>query len=259
MRWAVEIQKTGLDRRSLVDLLAGLNFVIVKGVESDAFYSESFDDFQTVEAVWSEAKRLRASFAGPARVDPEFELGAVISFSSRGTKRHHILEVDSVEIRSEAFAPTVTVSPALGLSEAELVAWHSKRVETEYQAKLESQREKLEPAFWNSNASKVLELLEAEKPTGVTVYKLYELMEGHPSNRSTFHRDFGIAANDFNRFKDAVHNPVVSADWARHAYNDAPKTVNPMSIEEAKAFVRTLARQWLAWVRATRSTSSLVV
>ena len=148
--------------------------------------------------------------------------------------------------------PTLTVSPPPGLSKDQLAEWQAKRSEQEYQAKLETQREKLEPAFLCSRASKVLELLVIEDPTGETLYKIYELAEGHPSRRSSFHDRFGVSKDEFDRFGDAVHNPVVSGDWARHAYENKPRTSNPMSMGEADAFIRELAKKWLASIRKAR-------
>jgi hypothetical protein len=96
-------------------------------------------------------------------------------------------------------------------------------------------------------------LLTIAHPSGEIIYKIYELAEGHPHNRRAFHAQFGISADQFNRFKDAVHNPKVSGEWARHAYEDPPKTTNPMSKNEAEHFVRQIATKWLEHVRATKS------
>ena len=74
------------------------------------------------------------------------------------------------------------------------------------------------------------------------MYKIYELVEGHPSRRKEFHERFGISKLEFQRFSDAVHNPVVSGELARHAYEDKPKTDNPMTIAEAKSFVVGIAK-----------------
>jgi hypothetical protein len=71
-----------------------------------------------------------------------------------------------------------------------------------------------------------------------------------------FHSQFGIPKADFDRFKDAVHNPVVSGDLARHAYPDSPKTANPMTLQEAESFVRALAKKWLASLRQGRCATS---
>ncbi len=127
--------------------------------------------------------------------------------------------------------------------------WELERKEQEYQSRLEEQRAKLEPAFINERASKMLELLATKEPDGQTLYKIYELAEDNPSNRTGFQSMFAISTTEFSRFKDAVHNPSVSGDWARHAYPDTPKSSNLMSKGEAESFVRDIAKSWLDYVR----------
>lgn len=43
MKWAVEIQKTSLQRRNLSDLLQGIGFNLVEGIEYPALASPSID------------------------------------------------------------------------------------------------------------------------------------------------------------------------------------------------------------------------
>lgn len=253
MKWAVEIQNSSLERRNLADLLAGLGFELVDGVEYDAFTSSSFTLLETTEQAWSEVKKLREAMTSPADIDPGFTLGAVVDCSTAEPKRHHFLEVQSTTSISISSTATLTVSPPQGLSEEELIAWEKARAEQEYQAKLESQRSKLEPAYREPRAAKMLELLQRVNQTGETLYKIYELAEGHPSNRIEFHNRFGVSKDEFDRFRDAVHNPGVSGDLARHAYEDSPRTTTPMTIRDAETFVRQLAKKWLASVRSTPS------
>jgi hypothetical protein len=249
MKWAVEIQKTGLRRRNLVDLLNGLGFQLVDGVDFEAMHSPYFDDLESATEVWTEAKKVRYAFTGPASVDPEFVLGSVIDYSTKEQKRHAFLEPKSIHAKFTVGSPTVTVSPPPNLSPKELKEWEDKYAEQEYQTQLESQREKLEPVFLEPRAAKVLKLLSIEYQTGETLYKIYEIMESHPSKRKDFQHQFDISKDEFKRFGDAVHNPVVSGDLARHAYGDKPKTINPMTIGEAKIFIQALAKKWLASIR----------
>jgi hypothetical protein len=192
---------------------------------------------------------VRAALKGPAGIDPEFELGNVIDFSTPTPRRHAFLEPQSVRMTMTAGTPTLTVSPPAGLSAEERAAWEAERAESQYQAKLQAQRVKLEAAFKVPRAVKVLELLNREEHTGESIYKMYELMEGHPSKRRAFQTQFNISDAEFKRFGDAVHNPGVSGDQARHAYDDPPKSPNPMTLTEAEAFVKKLANDWLAFVR----------
>jgi hypothetical protein len=134
-----------------------------------------------------------------------------------------------------------------------LERWTADYEEKQYQAKLERQRSMLEPAFFSSRAAKVIELLATDKPSAEIIYKIYELAEGRPENRPDFHQQFGISREQFNRFKDAVHNPSVTGDWARHAYHDTPKTLNPMTKSEAETFVRDIANKWLKTLRPKQS------
>lgn len=256
MKWAVEIQKSSLERRNLSDLLEGLGFKLVKGIDFDAFTSPLINECNTASEVWLIAEWLREAFRGPTKIDSEFALGSVIDYSTIEPRRHHFLEPAHLTTGAPTLGkPTLATPPPSGLAEDQLAKWRTERVELEYQVKLEAQRQKLEPAFWSSRASKVLKLLAIEKHTGETLYKIYELMEGtsNRSNRSNFHERFAISEEEFKRFTDTVHNPAVTGDWARHAIEGKPKTDNPMSIPEAERFVRHLADRWMALVRANKS------
>jgi hypothetical protein len=253
-KWAIEIQKCTLQRRNLADLLEGLRYELISGGNYDVITSNSLDKFERVADVWVEAKRLQEAFAGPAKVDPEFQLGAVIQYGNSEPKKFYCFELKSlISGAPSATMPTIIVVPPPNLSASELVEWKANQEEAEYQLKLKAQRVKLEPAYWSQRALKIMKLLEIEIPTGEEIYKIYELMEGHPRERQEFQKRFGIAADEFARFKDTVHNPVVSGNWARHAYEDPPKTENPMSIGDAKSFVHSLARKWLTQVRDIES------
>lgn len=253
MRWAVEIQKFGLKEKNLADLLAGLGYQLIDGIEYPAFISQSLEECGTASDVWVMAKHLRKAFTGPSQIDPTFTLGAIIDYLTEGPKRYHFLEASDVIYVSALAKASITVVPPACMSSSELAEWHREREEDQYQAQLEEQRALLEPAFWSERASKVMALLNSRVSTGETVFKVYELMEGHPEQRIAFQREFGVTKMEFDRFKDAVHNPVVTGEWARHAYEDKPRSTNPMTIHEAEQFVRVLAKRWLARVRITKS------
>jgi hypothetical protein len=249
VKWAIEIQKTSLEKRNLADLLWGLGFELVEGIDYPALASPKIDACVTAADAFEKAKAVRAAFKGPAQIDPEFELSSVIDYSTNPPRRHTFLEVDSCVIKTSVSSPTLTVSPPKGLSPAELERWTVDYEERQYQAKLECQRSKLEPAYKSPRAAKLIELLSIKTPSAETVYKIYELAEGHPKNRADFHEKFGISGEQFNRFRDAVHNPSVTGDWARHAYHGEPRTSNPMTKREAETFVREIAAKWLESLR----------
>lgn len=251
MKWAVEIQKTSLEARNLRDLLSGLGISLIDGIEYPAFTSAKINACDTAADVFEIAKHLRDIFTGSAQIDPTFTLGAVIDYSNKVPKHHHFLEVQPLIMKITMGNPTITVSPPKELLGDELERWKEEQIEREYQAKLEKQRSLLEPAYRDSNAAKMLELLSVKAPSAEMIYKIYELAEGHPNNRNNFHAQFGITKDQFDRFRDAVHNPTVTGDWARHAVGDTPRTGNPMSKGEAEKFVRQIATKRLEYVRST--------
>lgn len=249
MKWAIEIQKTSLEKRNLSDLLSGLGFELIEGIEYPALASPEIEACLTPADAFEKAKTVREAFKGPAQIDPEFVLGSVIDYSTTPPRRHAFLEVEPLVMKVTMGTPTITISPPKGLSANELEQWQAEHEERQYQAKLERQRSKLEPAYLSENAAKIIELLSVDKPSAETLYKIYELAEGHPNNRAYFHRQFGITQDQFNRFRDAVHNPSVHGDWARHAYHGTPRTSDPMTKKEAEAFVREISEKWLQSLR----------
>jgi hypothetical protein len=247
MRWAFEIERTGLEPRNLIDLVQSLGYkpVEVPG-RHIVLWSDSIQACATAGEVWEQAKRLRELMVSVAEIDQEFAIGAVLDMSSEPPKANIFLEVESLTMTMTMGSPTLTVLPPAGLSEEQLAEWTNRRAEQEYQSKLAAQKAKLLPAFREPRAVKLLQLLKQKSHTGESLYKIYELAEGHPSQRKRFQDRFGIAELEFKRFTDAVHNPVVSGALARHAYEDKPKTPNPMSMPEAQSFVVGLAMRWLA-------------
>lgn len=250
MKWAFQIEQTSLKRQNLVDLLDGIGYqpADVPGLDL-AFWSTALEACVKASEVWEEAKKIRNLISEVTEIDPEFALGPVIELASGEPKRHHFLEVKSGIFITTGLDAVLTVSPPRNLSPEKLREYNRRRAEQEYKAKLEAQRAKLEPAFREPRAAKLLQLLKQDSHTGESLYKIYELAEGHPSRRKKFREKFGISEVNFKRFSDAVHNPVVSGELARHAYEDKPKTDNPMTIAEAKSFVMDIAKRWLASLR----------
>lgn len=250
MKWAFQIERTSLDRRNLIDLLKTLGYEWVELKESEfAFCSTSLDTCINADEVWEDAKRMRELISKVTEIDPELVLGPVIDLSSETPKRHHFLEAEPFTLNIKMGTATLTVSPPSNLSPEQLEEWKIRKDEQEYQNRLETQLTKLEPAFREPRAAKVLQILKQSSHSGESLYKIYELLEGHPSHRKEFQQNFSISETDFKRFSDAVHNPVVSGQLARHAYEEKPKTANPMSIAEAESFILSIAKRWMASLR----------
>lgn len=249
MRWSIEIRTSGLERRNLGDLLVGLGFDLVSGNTLDEFTSLLLDQCNTASEAFDIGKKVREAFTGPSGVDPEFSIGSVVDYSTFPPGKHTFIEPNSITLKVSVGSPTLEIGPPKGLSRPELKAWERKQAEVQYQARLERQRARLESAYRSKEAEKVMDLLQQPEPTGETIYKIYELMEGVEGNRSCFHKRYNIGTDEFDRFRDAVHNPRVSGDWARHSVGKEPRTKDPMKQKEALRFVERIAKSWLENVR----------
>lgn len=236
MKWAIEIQKTSLDGRNLSDLLNGLGFTLVGGIEYPAFTSPEVDACTSATDAFEVAKAVRFAFKDTAQIDPEFALGSVIDYSNNPPRRSAFIEVESCPLTMSVGTPTLSISPPKGLSPVELERWTADYEEQQYQAKLER------------HAAKVIQLLRIENPTAETIFKIYELSQGS-SKPENFRSQFGISDVQWDRFRDAVHNASVHGDWARHATHKPLRDPNPMTKSDAETFVRDIAARWLKTLR----------
>ena len=129
MKWAIEIQKTSLEKRNLSDLLSGLGFELIEGIEYPALASPEIEACLTPADAFEKAKSVREAFKGPAQIDPEFVLGSVIDYSTTPPRRHAFLEVEPCVIKMTMGTPTITISPPKGLSATELEQWQAEHDE----------------------------------------------------------------------------------------------------------------------------------
>lgn len=251
MRWAIEIQKTSLDDRMLSNILKELKLNLIQGRNfSKAFSGPEIDTCETSQDAIEVARKVRSALK-IAEIDPEFSLGAVIDFSVDPPTSHHFLEVDSLIINVSFMPVTLTVSPPDGLSDEKKEEWIKNQEVQQFQVELNKKLSTLLPAYSNQNAAKVLELLSINPLTAQNIWKIYEYVRGTWFKGCDEHvqRKYGFTKDDFDRFKDRIHNKTVSGDYARHATDEKPNSNNPMSKLEAEAFIRNLAMKWLATIR----------
>lgn len=136
-----------MERRNLSDLLNGLGFQLIEGIEYPALTSPEVDACTTATDAFEKAKAVRSAFKQVAQIGPEFALGPVIDYSSSPPRRHAFIEVQSCVMTMSVGSPTLSVSPSRELSPAELERWRADYEEQHYQAKLGHQRSKLDRRF----------------------------------------------------------------------------------------------------------------
>ncbi len=99
MKWAIEVQRTKLQRRNLSDLLNGIGYSLIDGIGYPAFTSPDLDICVTATEAFELAKRVRDVFTGPSQIDPDLIIGSVIDYSTNPPNRTAFLETHPVSCR----------------------------------------------------------------------------------------------------------------------------------------------------------------
>ena len=89
MRWAFEVERTGLERRNLIDLIESLGYKALQVPGHQIIlYSDSMETYSTSGEVWEQAKRLRDLMACITEIDKDFAIGAILDMTQEPPKRY---------------------------------------------------------------------------------------------------------------------------------------------------------------------------
>lgn len=97
-------------------------------------------------------------------------------------------------------------------------------------------------AVHSFNARYALRLVSAEHPTWMDLYKAVELLEQEVSKR-TLHG--WTSKNKLSRFTQTANSFEAVGDAARHGTGRVNRPRDPMTLDEATAYVRDLVAEWL--------------
>jgi hypothetical protein len=100
-------------------------------------------------------------------------------------------------------------------------------------------------ALKNQKVTKTLRLLGTEEQTWVSLYRLYEVIEGDVGSLDEL-ADKGWATKSAIRwFKHTANSPSVVGDASRHGKESTTPPVNPMDLGEARALIELILHNWL--------------
>jgi hypothetical protein len=248
--WIVEITKSSLPVEDLETILHSMGCVIARRPTNACVSHLHIDQHVTSEEAFAAAARVRAALRGPGLPDPEFEVGAVVDQSTG--QRHYRMESAAGRITLTGHAVMLHIAATASLLPEEREAAQFRQAEAEHTRRLVLMSRNARAAYKRDEAKIVLELLQRPTFDSKAVWGVWESIKacfrGHGEDACRNH--FGISLDEFQRFKEAVQKPAVSGEWARHVVGQPPTTANPMSIAEAKEFIRRVAERWLDDVAA---------
>jgi hypothetical protein len=244
MRWRVSVSSLPDDSRLLQELLAPLGFSLIAEDSGDFLVGDIFEPEQSAEAVYKTATHLEEVASEIERGDPaaqcKFKTGSVFERAENGSWRQHAFA--KLEARAFAIATAtgiLSVSTS-NLSEEEGLRLEQRRKELEFRSLRERTVPKFASAFRYPHALQVQQLLRSELDP-LTLGHIADIVED----------DLGAAItqlssrNQWTRFRRSINHPDVFGVNARHIVSSVEPPPDPMTLDEAQAFVRDIARQWL--------------
>lgn len=102
-------------------------------------------------------------------------------------------------------------------------------------------------ALADSAVAKVMRLVAAtDSDEWVCLYRIYEVVEADVGGELALKALGWGSADDRRRFKHSANSVAVAGDAARHGKEQTTPPANPMSQEEAVAYVHSLVSSWLS-------------
>jgi hypothetical protein len=232
-RWMVKLIGSDLDLRSLHRVLSRAQVQVVQ--EDDTFYfaSPDFEAFHDASAVYLKARDALPSlnWAGVYNTS-DFKgvrLAEVVEIEVDGNRKvAHMLEAEFIINIGVSAELSTTVSTG-----SQIVA---PRTVTELAIEMSSE----------DDAVRRVMRLWSDKPLDwVNLYRIFEIIRYDARTlRSAKAKDLA-SSKEAKRFTHSADNPEVSGDDSRHGTRKYDPPRDPMTLQQARGFVRRLFETWI--------------
>lgn len=238
--WQVKIQGWPSDLEHLARHFTSTPFRVLKDEQDGGFLYEadSFSSCQTSEEVLEFANSELCILSGVLKVmrdSPEpLRTGAVYRRKASGGVDVFIHVQDTLRVRMEFGDVTVTATDADG----NVITRSVPPPRTVMIAQL---------AATDTSVAKAMRLLVApDHKSWVGMYRIHEVIEADVgSERALKKRGWG-SVQDLKRFKHSANSVTVAGDFARHGKEVAQPPRNPMTVDEASAYLNYVLQSWLS-------------
>lgn len=238
--WQVQIQGWGSDLEHLARHFELQPFRVVKDERDGEFVYESdaFAACSTSEEVLAIAEREFCVLSGVLKLvrgsHEPLRTGAVYKRNAAGGRDVFVHLHDTLQLRAELGDVTVAVTDNQG----NVVTKPAPPPRTIALARL---------AATDTAVAKAMRLLSAaDSQSWVGLYRIYEVIETDVGGEPELKKRGWGSADDLKRFKHSANSVTVAGDAARHGKELTSPPANPMSPEEAAAYVNYVVSAWLA-------------
>ena len=239
--WQVQIQGWVSDLEHLARHFTSHPLRVVKEERDGGFVyeSEAFATCGTSEEVLAAAEKELRVLSGVLKLargsHEPLRAGAVYKRNAAGGRDVFVHVRDTLEIRTEIGDVTVTVADSQGNPVPRPPPPPPRTVAI---ARL---------AATDAAVAKAMRLISAsDSRSWVGLYRIYEVIEADVGGEPALKKRGWGSAGDLKRFKHSANSVTVAGDSARHGKEVHSPPANPMSAEEAAAYVTYVVSAWLA-------------
>lgn len=244
-RWRVQVIALPAKHLRMVgDVLMRLGATLVDDegsswIGAPAFASiERADEVREVAGRMLEAVRMAMPDVGALRLGP-----LVLERLGDAQRKHHFIDVEGGRLTLTAHPVGILVeNPSHSPEERALLA--AAAVDERYQREAARIGAKAEAAYRFEEVRRVHRLLAGDLDT-TAMHAIGEIIEADVHKLAIL----GFAA-EFERFNRSINHQDTFGDEARHATSNWVPHPNPMSSDEARAFIRGLAQRWFEYKAA---------
>lgn len=234
--WHVRLIGHGFDLEDLSTQEGSPDWIIFKE-EGDYFLkSSAFDNLNNAEKVHEVAADILDRLNGLAKLRFEsfqpLETGAVSYINDDG-KRHQFVSLSAtLTMRSRLSVRATVIKPDGTVDTSD-----KKRpsiIELGYSI---TQKD--------ANAAEALRIFGSLEANWFNLYKVFEIIRDDVGGHAQLIRARWVSKNNIGRFTGTAQSSDILGDEARHArYRGGPPS-DPMSLPEAKSFIKTILEQWI--------------
>jgi hypothetical protein len=218
--------------------LADLDLGVTQEGHGYVLRSPEFDALTDAGAVRQRTAEIVESLNGLARIEAgEYDavhVGAVAGEDGSKTRQLFVGEAISLCAREEAeIVDTATGQPVAPPPRADYKGW-------------------MTVAGRDPSVRKALRLYGGSPtPSPAALYNIFEIIEQDVGGRLTA----WVSGNQISRFTHSVNSADALGDAARHGGQRSQPPPDPMGVEEADAFIRSLLKKWLEekWAQLRRN------
>jgi len=238
--WQVQIQGWVSDLDHLARHFTTTPMRVVKDDRGEGFLYESdaFSQCQTSESVLNVADEELQVLSGVLKLvrdsQEPLRAGAVYRMNANGGRDAYVHIRETLHLRAEFGEATVTIADSAG----NIIARQAPLPRAIAVANL---------SLVDAAVAKAMRLFAAQDfKSWVGLYRIHEVIESDLGGVRALKRQSWGSPKDLKRFRHSANSVQVGGDAARHGKEDEKPPTNPMSIDEAVAYLNGVLQSWLA-------------